>query len=82
MALPFEKRSQLIYGWLHTIPVSAVRFNTGYYYTEVVQCQDIVNISYNTNLLYKILIIITYKDNLCNYINDNSMWYSNLIVQS
>ena len=64
--------SPLIYGSVHPIPVSAIRFDMGYYYTESVQCQDIDNISYNIHLLYKILIIKTYKDNLCNNINDNS----------
>ena len=56
MALPFEKRSPPVYGSVHTIPVSAIRFDIGYYYTESVQCQDTVNIAYNNNLLYKILI--------------------------
>ena len=80
--MPIEKRSPLIYSSLHTIPVSDIKFNTGHCYIESVQCQDTVNISYNTNLLNKIFIIKTYKDNLCNYINDNSMWYRNWIVQS
>ena len=56
MALPFKKRSPLVYGSVHTIPVSAIRFDTGCYYTESVQCQDTVNIAYNSILLYKILI--------------------------
>ena len=82
LSLPFEKRSPLVYGSVHTIPVSAIRFDIGYYYTESVQCQYTVNIAYNTNWLYKILINDNYKDNLCNYINDNFTWYSNLVVQS
>ena len=54
--MPFEKRSPLVYGSVHTIPVSAIRLDMGYYYTESVQCQDTVNIAYNNNLLYKILM--------------------------
>ena len=54
--MPFEKRSPLVYGSVHTIPLSAIRFDMGYYYTESVQCQDTVDVAYNNNLLYKILI--------------------------
>ena len=49
LALPFKKRSPLVYGLVHTIPVSAIWLDMGYYYTESEQCQDTVYTAYNAN---------------------------------
>ena len=52
LALPFEKRMPLIYGSVYPIPVSAIRFDMGYYYSEGVQCQDTVNIYHSIMTYY------------------------------